>query len=274
MASLLKSLREYVSEEDSAHIGDLLEAVDEELSETRPAPATLINNTDDGDWKGTTTMPQCLENVNIESLDFIDEDLHQSNISQATGFVGQSSEVQWLRSFLLLERGDDDSTSEQQGSSARPASHEQVSAVTFYLDNENIDPEYEANPYELPASYVAEQLLHNYMEKVQDSFPILPRDSFEDQFRKTFEKVRHGKTPQLNVKWQATLNLVFAIGSKYSHLVKTSWQTDEQDHLTYQARACTLAWNEPTLTQHPDIPQIQVAGLLAFYFLSTGQASR
>lgn len=219
-------------------------------------------------------MPQRLENVNIESLDFLDEDLHQSNQSQATGFVGQSSEVQWLRSFLLLERGDDVSTSKRQGSSARPASYEKVSAVTFYLDNQNIDPEYEANPYELPAFDVAEQLLHNYMEKVQDSFPILPRDSFENQFRKTFEKVRHGRALQLSVKWQATLNLVFAIGSKFSYLVKTSWQTDEQDHLIYQARARTLAWNESSLTQHPDIPQIQVAGLLAFYLLSIGQASR
>jgi hypothetical protein len=44
--------------------------------------------------------------------------------------------------------------------------------------------------------------------------------------------------------------------------------------LIYQARARKFGWNEKTLSQHPDLPQIQVAGLLAFYYLSTGQVSR
>jgi len=218
------------------------------------------------------------ERVNIDSLDLLDENLHENDRSRATGFVGPNSEVQWLRTFLLLERADGTTAKgmmpEQRTWSAGPINNEQVSAITFYLDNENIDLDFHVDSYGLPPPEVAEQLLGVYMDKVHSSFPILPRRLFEDQFRRYFIGLAQGTAPRLNAKWQAILNLVFAIGSKYSHLIKASWQADERDHLIYQARARNFAWNESTLTQHPDLPQIQVAGLLAFYYLSVGQTSR
>jgi hypothetical protein len=218
-------------------------------------------------------MDELMERLNTESLDLVDENLHETDQARATGFVGPNSEVQWLRSFLLSERGDSGAATSER-SSATIVNNEQVSAVTFYLDSKSMNLEFHVDPYELPTAEVAEQLLNVYMEKVHDSFPILPRKLFHDQCRKYFEALKRGAAPRLSSKWQAILNLVFAIGAKYSHLVKASWRADERDHCIYQARASAFAWNETTLGQHPDLPQIQVAGLLAFYHLSVGQVSR
>lgn len=112
------------------------------------------------------------------------------------------------------------------------------------------------------------------MLKAHDSFPILAREAFEDQFQKHFAAIRNENAPRLNPGWQAILNMVFAIGAKYSHLAQVDWRADERDHLLYQARARLLGLGESTITMHPDIPRIQSLGLLSFYWLSVGQVSR
>jgi hypothetical protein len=218
------------------------------------------------------------ELVDLTSLDLLDENLHENDRSRATGFVGKNSEVQWLRALLNRDRTEEESTGtaprDRRPSFATGSSNEQVSAVTFYLDNEKVNLDFHVEPYELPAMDMAERFLATYMDKVQDCFPILPRKLFEDQFRRYFEAKAHGAAPRLNPKWQAILNLIFAIGARYSHLIKATWCADERDHLVYHARARAFGWNEATLSQHPDLPQIQIAGLLAFYYLSIGQVSR
>jgi len=214
------------------------------------------------------------QRVDVDSQDLLDEDLHESDRSRATGFVGKNSEVQWLRTLLHQERLDDGPLRDRRASFASSTNSDQVSLVTFYLDTENVDLDFEVDAYELPTTETAGKLLATYMEKVHDSFPILPKKLFEDQFQKYFHGVERGVAARLNPKWQAILNLVFAIGARYSHLVKADWAQDERDHLIYQARARKFAWNERTLSRHPDLPQIQVAGMLAFYYLSTGQVSR
>ncbi|KAK7177770.1 hypothetical protein PSPO01_16178, partial [Paraphaeosphaeria sporulosa] len=221
-----------------------------------------------------TNMSEPLERMSIESLDLVGEKLHDTDQARATeGFLGPNSEVQWLRSFLLLEQGDSDVAISEQGSVANAAKNEGMN-VTFYLERKSIDSEIHVDQYELPTADIAKQLLNIYMEKVHDSFPILPRKLFQDQCQSYFEALRHGLAPKASSKWQAILNLVFAVSSKYSHLIKASWQGDERDHLIYQARASALAWKETTFGQHPDLPQVQVAGLLAFYYLSVGQVNR
>jgi hypothetical protein len=57
-------------------------------------------------------------------------------------------------------------------------------------------------------------------------------------------------------------------------LSKASWRADARDHFIYQARARTFGLNQQTIAHHPDVPQIQGLGLLAFYWLSVGQVSR
>ena len=249
------------------------------MAENRPTPTT--STTDDGDEEsrgfGAIFDRRSSEHppsLNTESVDHLDENLHDNDQSRATGFLGQNSDVQWLRSFILMERAQIDTVTPGRMSSAYATNSGQVSTVTYYLDHESIDIGFQVDPYGIPALDVAEPLVSLYMEKVHESFPILPRKLFENQCQKYFDSLRYGSAPRLNTKWQAILNLIFAIGATYSHLIKVSWQADERDHSIYRARAQALAVNEISLQQHPDLPQIQVLGLLAFYYLSVGQISR
>lgn len=217
------------------------------------------------------------EELNTESLDLLDEDLHKNHRARATGFVGKNSEIQWLRAVTLAQtdRGDEEmgGTIPQRNGSHVPWS-EQVTSFSYWADGEDVDIDFFVDSYELPQPETAERLLQCYMLKVHDSFPILSRKIFEDQFQKYFTALQNGNAPRLSPQWRAILNMVFAIGAKFSHLVKANWRADEQDHLIYQARARAFGLNETTITTHSDLPQIQSLGLLAFYWLSVGQVSR
>jgi hypothetical protein len=182
-----------------------------------------------------------------------------------------------LRAAALAqpERTDDKpSVFQRRGSYAPGLGNEQISSYSFWTDNENVDIDFFVDPYDWPQLDIAERLLSCYISKVHDSFPILPRKTFEDQFRKFFTSLANGNALCLSPNWQAILNLVFAISARYSHLSKATWRADARDHLIYQARARVFGLDDTTITNHPDVPQIQSLGLLAFYWLSVGQVSR
>ncbi|KAJ4353103.1 hypothetical protein N0V95_003637 [Ascochyta clinopodiicola] len=280
MAVLLKDLRACANADDDARIVDLLDAVDEEMSEFRQTRAPSIADVDaNGSQEGYELgVWDHQDELDMESLDLLDEDLHIDDRTRATGFVGRNSEVQWLRAVAMAHS--ERSGEEASGAFWRTVSHapgignEQVSSYSFWTDSQSVESDFLVNPYEMPPIEVAERLLACYMSKVHDSFPILPRKTFEDQFRKYFTALQNGNAPHLSPKWQAILNIVFAIGAKYSHLSKASWRAEHCDHIVYQARARAFGLNDRTLTNHSDVPQIQSLGLLAFYWLSVGQVSR
>lgn len=72
----------------------------------------------------------------------------------------------------------------------------------------------------------------------------------------------------------AVLNLVFAIAAKYSSLVDGQSREGSRDHEVYFARAWHLSIGQAALAEHPDLQQVQVEGLAAFYHLLTGQINR
>lgn len=191
-----------------------------------------------------------------------------------------SSEAQWLRTIMAqLDRADNNIV---QGRSFQRrhstygldmGSIDKVSSFTFSMDGDSVDLDHFIDPHELPTPETAEMLLDCYTDTVHESFPILPKRALLE-FRRYFKQMGNGNPFRLSPKWQAMLNLTLAIGARYSHLVQASWQADERDHVVYQARARAFGLNEFALTNHPDVPQIQVAGLLSFYYLSVGQISR
>lgn len=262
----------------------ILLQVEEEISEFRQikAPSTTDTDANCSQESRELAVWDHQDELDMESLDLLDEDLHINDRARATGFVGKNSEVQWLRAVAQAqpERTDEDAGGViQRRNSYAPSigigvSNEQVSSYSFWTDSESVEIDFFVDPYELPPIETAERLLSCYMSKVHDCFPILPRKTFEDQFCKYFTAVQKGNAPRLSPKWQAILNLVFAIGAKYSHLSKASWRGDDRDHLIYQARARAFGVNDSTMTSHSDVPQIQSLGLLAFYWLSVGQVSR
>jgi hypothetical protein len=60
-------------------------------------------------------------------------------------------------------------------------------------------------------------------------------------------------------KWRARMNIVFAIGAKYSHLIGADWKGDERDHLVYMTRAVQLLGLKDTvnLISGPDLEVVQ-----------------
>jgi len=281
MAELLKSLQGLVGAEVSVKIAEVLDSAEDpfsELQQTAVAPSHPESDTYGAHEGRDYTSVDDVEDVDTyASSSLLDENLLENDRARATGFVGRSSEVQWLRAVALaqLERANDESVGQaaQRRASCVPGS-EQVSFFSYWMDGENTDLEPFIQPYEMPPPEAADRLLQCYMLKVHDSFPILPRKPFEDQCRTFFRALHNGNAPRLSPKWQAILNIVFAIGARYSHLIKASWRADERDHLIYQARARTFGLNETALVNHSDLPQIQSLGLLAFYWLTVGQVSR
>jgi hypothetical protein len=195
-------------------------------------------------------------------MDILDEDLHRSHESRATGFLGQNSEVQWLRSLKTQEQNvslegepyrlpyelpDSSNKASAQRTNAlharrnssEPARALHVSDSTFYLDGDDLDVDIMVDPYELPPPETAEKLFDCYMETVHSSFPVVP-DLFENQFRKYSDSMKRNRPFQVPEHWQATLNLVFAIGAQYSHLIQAEWGGDERDHLIYMTRAIRI----------------------------------
>jgi hypothetical protein len=214
-----------------------------------------------------------------EDLDFLDEDLLRTRESRETGYVGQISEVQWLRSVQRQSQnneaepkglpygppgagkraGDERSEALHQRREDRgsgPTRH--ITDATFYLDSDNIELDIVVNPYELPDLDIAEQLLHCYMSTVHSTFPIVP-PIFEDQVRRFISSQRQNRAFQVPDRWRALLNLIFAIGAKYSHLTRKEWRGDERDHLLYMTRASYLLGTNSTVmfTSSPDLLLVQ-----------------
>ena len=217
-------------------------------------------------------------------LEVLDEDLHRNEESRATGYIGKNSEIQWLR--RLHHEADHAKEIHEQyagpygppGASAEAVSERvnarnrrqekdphplmQTSSCSFYLDNETVEMDFMVDPFELPPFETADRLIKNFMESVQDSFPILAQKTFLSQFYHHYTSLGRGTPVKLPQKWQAILNLVFAIGAAYSHLTEAEWRADgnysvsdhlqglqlttlERDHLIYHSRAWALNLKDP-----------------------------
>ncbi|CAI6342378.1 unnamed protein product [Periconia digitata] len=231
-----------------------------------------------------------------EELDIVDENLLRDKDSRAAGFVGKSSEMQWIRRLrqdaehhrAIPLRGsgpygppgtDTESSSRRlealrQRQRSNSNTRVPLSSSTFYVDDQGLEVDYTVHPFELPPMHVAQGLIKGYMDTVQDSFPILSRSSFMETVHELYASVEHGAFHSVPDKWLAVLNLVFAIGAQYSYLVEESWHIRGFNHLTYVSRAHILGLSTPDLVSHPDLMQVQITALLALYFLTTGRANR
>ena len=174
-----------------------------------------------------------------EDVDYLDEDLLRTPEARQTGYVGQNSEVQWLRSVQRqsqsehgeppgLPYGPPGSSmhdieartralhQRREESGAPPIRH--VTDATFYLDSDSLGLDVVVNAYELPDVELAEKLLNCYMSTIHSSFPVVPQN-FDAQARKFTSSLRQNKAFKVPDRWRALLNLVFAIGARYSSLV-------------------------------------------------------
>lgn len=210
----------------------------------------------------------------LDAIDRVEEDLNRNENSRATGYMGKNSEVTWMqrlqREAEHRSRGLPGAlTSGQSGQSRRqdddPALHE----VNYHLDDLDISAPGPVEVYAIPSRDLAEKLFDDYLRTVHPLFPIINRPLFTAQFRTFFDS-----NVQPGDRWLAILNLIFAISAKHAHLTEAPWRGEERDHLVYLTRARILSMNGDVLFSHPDLQQVQVEGLIAFYLLSSDQINR
>lgn len=239
-----------------------------ERSNERPAPAE--GNRDDPSPGEANVSGSVGSN---DDLDLVDEDLLRSRESRAAGFVGQNSEVQWLRSLKTKMENPEFARSTNQppyglpGSSSKAASHRvdtsharqkssqpqsilHISNSTFYLDGNDLEIDIMVDPYELPPPKTVEMLFDCYMQTVHTSFPIVPM-GFQEQFCSYIESVKRSRPYQVSKSWQAVLNLVLAVGAQYSHLIQAEWRADDRDHIVYMTRATRILGLDKLTTTFP-----------------------
>ena len=221
------------------------------------------------------------------SLDIIEEDYNRSPSARATGFLGKNSEVVWmqrLNKWADAPDSEDGSSSksdemEDTGTAHQPLDHDSgpggieghsTSDATYHCDDVPVVVTDQVDAFELPPKHIADQFFQSYLDTVHPAFPILGKSTFISQYQ-TFAN-REGINTGNN--WRAILNLIFAIAAKYSHLVQADWRGDERDHLIYFTRARMLGFNGESILAHPELQQIQIVGLMAFYLTAINQINR
>ena len=151
-----------------------------------------------------------------EDLDHLDEDLTRNRESRETGYVGQNSEVQWLRSVQRQTEYTGNEPHEQShgppgsGQQAigersealrvrrqyakdndRQGSMTHVTDSTFYLDSHDIDVDMLVDPMDFPDPIHAERLLDCYTSTVHPTFPLVSVQQLAD--------LSHRLTSDLNI---------------------------------------------------------------------------
>ncbi|KAJ6025018.1 hypothetical protein N7540_005815 [Penicillium herquei] len=149
---------------------------------------------------------------------------------------------------------------------------EGVSAETFRSDSLNpslgdfTTTTASINKYSLPPRNIADQLFEDYLTSIHPEFPIVHRPLFCSQYFKFWERAE-----QPGDKWLAILNMMFAIAALYANCTRGSWQDDENEHRLYFKRAKLLSMTEAEFFGRPDLQQVQIEGLCAFYLLASDQ---
>ncbi|KAF2196678.1 hypothetical protein GQ43DRAFT_476103 [Delitschia confertaspora ATCC 74209] len=293
LIQLLEHLNSRVSDEDRQKIDEALAKVEPEVA----SAASALNIIRKGRSALVPEHGESHVSASVgsnEDADLLDEDVHRNDEARATGFLGRASVVQWLKS--LQQDMDRDMDGSVPGGYGPPgstddaiaqrvvASHNRLSTgdrnlktvrdTTFYLDCEPVTIDFDVQTHALPSMQMAGGLVDCYMRTLQSSFPILPKITFQKEVKDYF-KSRQELTPtRVSNAWLASLNLVFAIGARYSYLAGAPW-AEENDHLIYHSRAHILsAPEQEAFFRHPSIRLVRNAGLLALYYLTTGQISR
>lgn len=241
--------------------------------------------TSDEDTQGFDTEYQATGRVgSTESLDCITEDFNRSDASRSTGYMGKNSEIAWMGKLRQqtdagLDEADGDSLKMNFGSgldelyNTTPKDvHRQLplNESTYHCDDIPLSAEENVQAYQLPPRATADVLLACYLECVHPAFPILGKTTFTKQYQAFYDNPNLKTGP----KWLAVLNLIFAIGARYSCLARADSRGLLDDHQTYFSRARVLGMDAGTVWVHAELQRIQITGLASFYLMATHQINR
>jgi hypothetical protein len=215
----------------------------------------------------------------LDAIDRVEEDHNRSEHTRATGYMGKSSEITWMQRLKreaeqrargkcgTLESDDADEDDETKDRFS-------LSALNYHLDDLSISVPEPIQKYNMPPRHLADRLFDDYLKTVHPFFPIVSKPLFCAQYQTFFDNSARSNSVRPGDKWLAILNVIFAIAAKHAHLMNSPWRGNANDHLMYLARARLLSMNSEVLFAHPDLQQVQVEGLIAFYLLASDQINR
>ncbi|KAJ5688971.1 hypothetical protein N7462_003363 [Penicillium macrosclerotiorum] len=204
----------------------------------------------------------------LVTTDYTAEDFNRSGKVQAMGFIGDHSEVTWLYKLKrFLDHHDNCPILTCESPDQRSDS---ISSLNYFQDDAQLSKLDNVDLSQRPPWHIADQLVKTYFQAVHHAFPIIGKNIFLLQFRSFYED----PDARPRTRWVAVLNLVFAIASKFQLLVTNKDEGHSDDHHTYFARAWRLSMQDVALIDHPNLQQVQVEGLTAFYLLSNFQVNR
>lgn len=213
----------------------------------------------------------------LEAIDRLEEDPNRSEGTRATGVVGKSSEISWMQ---RVQREAEQRARGNPGTlESNPADDEEkeafsLHALNYHLDDLDISVPEPVQLYAMPPRELADRLFDDYFSKTHPFFPILSKQLFRGQYQTFLDTSTRPDPARPGDKWLAVLNIIFAIGAKHAHLTNAAWRGEDNDHLVYLTRARLLSMNSDVLFSHPDLQQVQVEGLIAFYLLASDQINR
>ncbi|KAI2788517.1 hypothetical protein POX_e06534 [Penicillium oxalicum] len=140
---------------------------------------------------------------------------------------------------------------------------EQLIGVFPYIAPQPVDK------YGLPPRQMADLLFDEYWSNVHPFFPMINRPLFRCQYQNFWDQ---GQQP--GDKWLAILNVIFAIAAKHAYMIQAPWRGEDTDHFVFFTRARLLSLSGEELFSPPNLQQVQLEGLIAFYLLATDQIGR
>ncbi|KAK9325597.1 fungal-specific transcription factor domain-containing protein [Lipomyces orientalis] len=199
------------------------------------------------------------------SIDNLDKDINSIGISSPEGFLGKSSDIDWIKKIFEVasdaEKDDNDI-----GSRFFHPRISDIESASYNLDDLDLAVE-SVDLSSMPPRYIADKLIDSYFETVHPSFPIL----LEPLFRYQYDIFCAGYHNQVNTQWLALLNLVFAISSIYGHHIEADFEGHELDHLQYYIRSKIL---KPDVAVPGDVQHVQYIALLSFYLFASNHVNR
>ena len=179
--------------------------------------------------------------------------------------MGRPSEVAWL-SRLHCEMDQHMKPEYPLGRSEQTP----LLSTNYFLDDLQNPMAYPNEFLEWPSEEAASQLVDSYFHIVHASFPFVGKLYFLKQFRIFYANPRK----QPGWAWMAVFNLVLAIATRHSSLIRKEPEAGTGTHMSYFTRAWQLCMRNYAMFDHPNLQQVQVESLMSLYMLSIGHVNR
>jgi hypothetical protein len=183
------------------------------------------------------------------NLDSLFDDASPAPNALEAVYLGQICEVQWLRKLRRHLLHED----------ALLMSPPLSIDTNFYSDDDGVQLLPQDNPFHLPSQELAMEFFECYVHTVHVTLPIIPED-LGNNLEVYFQSMRSAHVIDFPQRWYGIVNLVLAIGARFSRLINAEWHSNVTDENLYISRACQLLGlgDSSLVLTTPDLSLVQV----------------